>query len=201
MKYLKCIIIMTFAGIVFSACRTTGQFSGTTELTVLLVDENGCGVGDCDIILSNFNKSVYGVTNKNGFCVFNNIPAGEYNLAGQKYGYTKLKPAKFDFNNKGDVFCFEILSSNFIFDTVEDLYEQSLYKNALELLDEIFCEKKTSLYSAVCLYKAYGFVLEQNNKAALLELKKMKKSEASFSSIYDKMVNMIELQQENDSEE
>ena len=190
MKYLKSIIMMMILGILFFGCRTTGQFTGTAELTVLIVDENGLGVENCDIILSNFNKSVHGVTNKNGLCVFNNIPAGEYNLAGQKNGYTKLKPAKFDFNIKGDIFCFEILSSNYVLEETEKLYEQSLYKMALELLDEIVCEKKTSLYAAICLYKAYGFVLQENKKVALSELKKMKKADNSFSVIYDRVVDI-----------
>ena len=48
--------MMMILGILFFGCRTTGQFTGTAELTVLIVDENGLGVENCDIILSNSGK-------------------------------------------------------------------------------------------------------------------------------------------------
>ena len=174
------------------SCKTTGQFSGTAKLVVLIVDETGKGVNNCSITLSNFNKSENGVTNASGMCVFNNVPAGEYSLLGCKTGYTKLKPAAFCFNDKSDVFCFEILSSEYVFDYSEQLFLEEKYTNAIELLDEIYCDKKSSVNATVCLYKAYGFTLQENRNSALAELKKMKKADKSFTDLYSMVYPKIE---------
>ncbi len=185
------VIFILFISFFFLSCKTTGQFTGSANLTILIVDENGCGVGDCSITLSNFNKSENGITGKNGMCVFNNVPSGEFTLSGQKNGYSKLESQAFNFMNKGDVFCFEIFSNDYIFSKVEELYEQDDYKRALELLDEIVCEKKSALYAAVCLYKSYGFISLENKKSALSELKKMKKADKDFLDIYNKVIPKI----------
>lgn len=202
MKFKKMIflLLLLLVPLCFFACKTTGQFNGSSTLTILLVDENGSCVKDCSVILSNFNKSECGITNSSGMCVFNNVPAGEYKLAGQKIGYAKLDSRAFDFNSKSDVFCFEILSSSYIFDKAEVLYEQQNYQKALELLDQIVCDKKSSLYAAICFYKAYGYARQENKKSTLSELKKMTKTNKDFSTLYDILISKITMQDENEND-
>lgn len=186
-------ILLLLTGICFYACKTTGQFSGTANLTILIVDENGCGIRDCALTLSNFNKDEHGITNEKGLCIFNNAPSGEYKLTGQKNGYTKLKSDTFNYINRGDVFCFKLYSSSFAFDKIEDFYEEHDSQKALELLDEIACDKKSSLYAAICFYRAYGYYLQQNQKSALGELNKMKKTDKSFEEIYKDFTGKISI--------
>ena len=190
MKKNKMILIL-LAGLCFFGCKTTGQFTDTASLTILIVDENGCGVRDCAVTLSNFNKTEHGITNQNGMCVFNNVPSGEYRLSGRKNGYSKLESESFMYVSKGDIFCFELYSSNFILNEVEALYDQYDYKTALTLLNEIACDKKSSLYAAVCLYKAYGYFQQKNQKSALNELNKMKKADKAFEEIYETLITKI----------
>ena len=200
-KKLKVILIIS-ASLFLAACKTTGEVTGDANLTILVVDENGSGVGNCSVILSNFNKSENGITNENGMCVFSNVPSGEFRLTGQKNGYSKLESEPFNFINKGDIFCFEIFSSGQILTKVEQLYEQRDYKNASELLDQVVCDKKSSLYAAICLYKSYGFFLQENKKQTLSELKKMKKADKAFEEIYEKIIQKIEINEiENESQE
>lgn len=208
-KNFKMIFIL-LSGLFYFGCKSTGQFTGTANLTILIIDESGCGVRDCALTLSNFNKDESGITNANGICIFNNIPSGEYKISAVKKGYTKLEAASFNYISKGDVFCFELYSSSFAFNEVEELYEDYDYKRALELLDQIVCDKKTSLYAAICLYKAYGYFMQENKKAALSQLNRMKKADKAFEAIYEKFITKIslpeginegELESENEKEE
>lgn len=194
--------LILLAAICFYSCKTTGRFTGSSNLTILIVDEKGCGVRDCALTLSNFNKEEHGVTNENGLCIFNNVPSGEYKLAGSKKGYKKMKTENFNYISKGEVFCFELYSCSFVFDEVEKLYEQCNFQKTLELLDEIVCDKKSSLYAAICFYKAYGYYLQKNQKSALTELNRMKKADKTFEEIYKEFITRIEIpDNENEKEE
>ena len=49
----------------------------------------------------------------------------------------------------------------------------------------------SSLYAAVCLYKAYGYFQQKNQKSALNELNKMKKADKAFEEIYETLITKI----------
>lgn len=176
----------------FCSCRTTGQFSGTANFTIMIIDENGLGIKDYSVTLRNQNSAQNGITNANGICVFNNVLAGDYRLEGNKHGYTKVNSQYFYFHDKADIFCFEAICSDKVFDRVEELYELELYEKALELLDSISSEKKSSLNAAVCLYKAYGYNCLENKKQAAQELKKMKAADKSFTELYETLIGTLE---------
>lgn len=69
-------------------------------------------------------------------------------------------------------------------------------------MDEIVCDKKSSLYAAICFYKAYGYYLQKNQKSALTELNRMKKADKTFEEIYKEFITRIEIpDNENEKEE
>ena len=197
--------VFTVALILGTACKTTGVFPGTALLTVMIVDENGQGVRDFNLTLSNFNKSEKGITNSSGICVFENIPSGEYELCGKKNGYVKLSTGRIHFFNKGDVFCFSVLSGSSAFEQVQALYECGNYAQGLELMDNIVCEKKSQLSAAVSFFKAYAYAAMNETKAKEREIKKIKSASREFAEKYSVAVaslgiiekEIVEEQEEN----
>ena len=185
---LFCIVIafLQISGI--TACKTTGNFFGTAMLTVMIVDENGKGINDFNLELANFNRTQKGITSSNGMCVFNNIPSGEYQLSGNKNFYSKLKPAKILFNNKSEVFCFEIKSSARVLDEAAKLYSLEKYEEGLLQLNLLLIDKKSDAAAAVCFYKAFGYAALKDSKKALTELKKMKSASVRLAEKYSPAV-------------
>lgn len=196
-KIFKCVYILVFLFFIIS-CKTTGQFSGSAPLTVMIVDENGMAVRDFKVILSNFNNSENGITNASGMCTFNNIPAGEYELTGQKTGYSKFEEQKICFTNQCDVFCFAVFSGNHIFEQTGYLFEASNFKEGFELLDRLVCEKKSELYAAVCFYKAWAYFLQGNQKLINRELRKMKAASKDFAEKYSVAVEKLKTEDESE---
>ena len=186
----------------FCDCKTTGYFSGTADLTIMIVDENGEGINDFDIVLSNFNNSEKGITNRNGICIFKNIPSGQYELTGKKAGYTRLDSTQINFIDKCDVFCIRVYSGNEILSTVEGLFDSQNYEYGIELLDQLVCEKSSSLYSAICFYKAYSYAVMENKRNMRKEIRKMKSSDAIPFAQYSLAVEQLfEKLKEDQSEE
>ena len=113
-------IVLIFTAFAFTACNTTKAFDGNANLTIMIVDENDREVNDFEVslyrnkkIIPDFESCVS--TNKNGICVFYNIPGGEYVLKGQKTGYSKITSGQFNFNNCSDLYCYRVYSADFIF--------------------------------------------------------------------------------------
>ena len=183
-RLFPCLImaLVLIAGI--TSCKTTGEFSGTAMLTIMLVDENGKGINDFNLELSNFNKTQKGITSSNGMCVFNNIPSGEYQISGYKNYYSKLVAAKIQFNNKSEVFCFEVKSCSYVLEEASRLYSQEDYEKGLSLLNNLVVDKKSELSAAVHFYKACGYAAKKEIKKAGNELKKMKSASAGLAEKY-----------------
>ena len=204
-KNLVYVFALILAFSLLAACKTTGQFSGTASLSIMIVDEKGQALKDFNLVLSNFNRSEKGITNSNGLCVFNNIPSGQYELSGSKTGYSRLMNARINFIDKCEIFCFGVQSGDSIFSEVEKYYEEKEYKEGLVLLDELICQKKSFLYGAVCYFKAYAYICLNNNKAAQSEIKKMKALDQSYMGQYKKsleeMLKEIEVEEEENKNE
>jgi len=181
----------------FASCKSSGYFPGNAPLTVMIVDEQGQGVRDFQLVLSNFNNSQKGITNENGLCSFDGIPAGEYELSGQKVGYSLFKAQKFIFSNKCDVFCFRVMSGNYVFTQVQKLYQAESYEEGILLLDKLFCEKKSLLKAAVYFFKAYAYAATGNKKEVNNELKKLASTSKEFEEKYSVAVKKLRMEDES----
>ena len=190
-KTLNCFFVLIILCTIFCDCKTTGYFSGTADLTIMIVDENGTGINDFNIVLSNFNNSEKGITNRNGICIFKNIPSGQYELSGKKTGYTKLDSTQINFIDKCDVFRIRVYSGNEILSTVENLFEMQNYEYGLELLDQLVCEKTSSLYSADCFYKAYSYAVMEKKGNMRKEIRRMKTSDVIPFTQYSLAVEQL----------
>ena len=163
-------IILIMAAFAFFSCKTTKDFKGNANLTIMIVDENDRAVEDFEISI--YRKKVipylksFVLTNKNGLCVSYNIPGGEYILKGQKSGYSKITSSLLDFYNRSDLYCYRVYSADFILEQTEQFYKKSEYQKALELLETICSDDNTLLQNTVSFYKAYGYArLNQKEKA------------------------------------
>lgn len=189
-NYILIILVCLFT----AGCKTTGYFSGYANLVIMIVDEKGLAIEDFNLELSNFNKEEKGITNKNGICVFHNVPSGEYELSGIKDGYAKLEAASINFIEKSDVFCFRVESGEAIFQQVEKNFEAEKYESGIKLLEKIVCPKKSELYAAVCFYKAFAFAMLNDTKACKREIKKIKAADKAFAEQYQQaLVQLSEL--------
>ena len=189
-KNYKCFLFIVLV-FLCTACKTTGQFTGSAPLTVMIVDENGMAVRDFKVTLSNFNNSENGITNAGGMCTFNNIPAGQYELAGQKSGYSSFEEQKISFTNRCDVFCFRVLIGNCIVVQAASLLDSSNYQEGFDLLDKLVCEKKSAVYATVCFYKAWGYSTLNDQKSMNRELRKMKSASKEFAEKYSVAVEHL----------
>lgn len=197
MKKISVLFVLIVSVFLFS-CKTTGRFSGTANLTILIVDENGSAINDFDLLLTDSGQYKKGITNKNGFCVFQNISSGAYELTGSKNNYRRLDKVKINFTDRSEVFCFTVESGNEIFLLVERQFELNNYKKGLELLDELECQKKSDVYAAVCFYKAYGFAETGNQKQLKKEIAKIKALKNNYmESILPAVEKLIENSTEN----
>lgn len=189
-NYILIILVCLFT----AGCKTTGYFSGYANLVIMIVDEKGLAIEDFNLELSNFNKEEKGITNKNGICVFHNVPSGEYELSGTKDGYAKLEAASINFIEKSDVFCFRVESGEAIFQQVEKNFEAKKYESGIKLLEKIVCPKKSELYAAVCFYKAFAFAMLNDTKACKREIKRIKAADKAFAEQYQQaLVQLSEL--------
>ena len=191
-------LLFIFLLFFIASCKTTGQFTGTAPLTVMIVDENGTAVRDYKVILSNFNNSENGITNAGGMCTFKNIPAGEYELSGEKNGWSGFEGQKINFTNQCDVFCFQVLSGNYIFEQTLSLFDSSNYKEGFALLDKLVCEKKSAVFAAVCFYKAWGYSSLDNQKTVNRELRKMKSASKEFTEKYSVAVEKLKMEDKSE---
>ena len=172
-------------------CKTTGVFSGTAPLTVIIVDENGQGINGFELKLNCAGETKRGITNSSGICVFENTQSGDIKVSGKKDGYLRLGNGSVNFTNKTDVFCFEIMSADFVFVQTEQLYECGNYDDAFLILDSLECGKKSELNAAVSFYKAYGYAHLNQIKQAEHELKKVKNASKTFYEKYSVAIEKI----------
>ena len=171
-------IVLIFAAVTFAACKSTKGFEGNANLTIMIVDENDRAVDDFEIslyrskkVVPDFESSVS--TNKNGLCVFNNIPAGQYVFQGQKNEYTKITFAQFDFNTRSDLYCFRVFSADYVLEQSEQLFKKGEHQKALELLEKLCTQEGTLLQSTVSFYKACCYALLNQKEKAGSELPKI----------------------------
>ena len=190
MKKIFFAAVLLFTGIL-TACRTTGCFSGTAPLVIMIVDENGQAITDFKVVLSNFNKAENGITNTSGVCVFENIPSGQYEIGGQKNGYSKLTASQIHFTDKSEVFCVRAYSGDFVFEQTARLFESGNYPEGINLLETLVCEKKSALNAAVCFYKAYAYAALDDHKKVKNEIKKMKNASEGFAEKYSLAVEKL----------
>ncbi|MBO4638161.1 MAG: carboxypeptidase regulatory-like domain-containing protein [Treponema sp.] len=156
-----------------SSCKTTQKFSGRTELSIFVIDENDKPVNNFEIILKDGAVLEAVTTNQNGFCVFYDIAAGDYLILAQNPGYTDSR-TKISFSERNEVFCIKVLSSEYVFDQTELLYEQELYETAIELLKELNIGKNQVLQNVKSFYLAYGFAALKKKREVHSELRKIK---------------------------
>lgn len=168
---------LAFIGMVLllSSCKTTRNFNDKTNLTVFIVDENDRAVEDYEIIISaetTIRKplTLSCMTNKTGLCIFNNINLNEYNLYGQKTGYSKIKTEVINLSSCGELLCYRVCSADYTLNDAENLYKKEKYQKALELLDDLCTDNDSLLQSIVCFYKAYGYAKQNQKEKAGLEL-------------------------------
>ena len=189
-KKMTVIIFLIFAALLFFSCKTTQRFSGNTELTVFIIDENDRPVNDFEIVLKSGAVSVPAVTNKSGLCVFNEITSGDYFIIVNNAGYANSQ-TKISFVERTEIFCIKVFSSEYVFTQAELLYEKDLYEAAIKLLQELNVGKNQALQNAKSFYLAYGFASINKTREAGIELKKIK-AEPPFDDSAQKYKSAIQ---------
>ena len=186
----KFVVILVFAVNLLISCKTTQRFSGNTELTVFIIDENDRPVNDFEIVLKSGAVSVPAVTNQNGLCVFHEITSGDYLIIASNPGYTDSQ-TKISFTERTEIFCIKVFSSEYVFTQAELLYEKELYEAAVKLLQELNVGKNQALQNTKSFYLAYGFALLKKKRDAGIELKKIK-AEPPFDDSAQKYKSAIQ---------
>ena len=191
----KIITILAFATFLtiqfFVSCKSTQKLFNQSNLTILVLDENDMPVNGFEINLvpvkklsGVFEKS--GITNQNGMTVFYNAPLVPYLISGQKEGYSKIKPQEINIQANGDLFCYRVLSADYLLLTAEQLYSMNKFLDALELLENIECQKNQALVSTVSFYKAFGYAKTGQKEKAGFALQTLKEADnpAFETSLY-----------------
>ena len=145
------------------SCATKPKFSGNADLCGLVVDENNrpvkgfvirafCGISGIKSAL----------TNENGIFVIENVPSGKIVISGEKKNYLKLSDANYQFINRSDIFCCQVKSVKAVINLVDELLMRDENQLALDLLDNVSCEKKSMEWRVVQSYKF--FLTESKHK-------------------------------------
>ena len=187
-QQLKVIFVLLL--IVFSvSCKTTKNFSGNANLTILIVDQNDRALENYELTLSEFSAS----TNSNGLCVFYNIPGTDYTISGQKEGYTKIKLQPLSFTSRDELFCYRVFSYDYVLDQAEQLFRKEQYQKALELLQDVCAQSDPLLQNTISFYSAWAYTKLHQKEKAGLELRKIEELEdpAFEASKYCKAIARI----------
>ena len=189
-KVLKIIWILIVFTCFLLSCKTTSRFSGTTQLTVFVIDENDSPVNNFDILLESGAVYEPAVTNQNGLCVFYNMTSAEYTVSSKNPGYIDSK-TKLSFTNKNDVFCVKVYSYDYVFNQAEILYQKESYQAAINLLKKLNVGNNKNLQNAKSFYLAYGYASLKQKKETISELKKIK-AEPPFDDSAQKYKSAIQ---------
>ena len=175
--FVKNIFIFVLICLFFSGCKSTPKFSGNANLCIFVIDENNNPVENFQLDLSGEFKNETGITNVNGLCMFNSINSGKYTVCGYKNGYEILSDNQIGFSDKGEVFCIQVQSADFVFESILDLYSRNDFQQGIDLLNTIYFDDFNELGAVISFYKAFGFYKLQNYEAAENELKRIIKKD------------------------
>ncbi len=140
--------------LVFTGCKSSPKFEGRGDLCGLIVDELNNPVGGVVVTCRdnhNFRKSV--LTNESGFFVFTDVPSDIYFISGYKENFVELAETEYAFFDRGKIFCCQIMDVNSALDKAENLILLEEYKECMDLINSIYCEKATNVQQVVTLYK------------------------------------------------
>lgn len=154
-------LCLFFISFLFLSCVSKPGFEGYGDLCGMIIDENNRPVKNFIVYYSKepaVHKSA--VTNESGIFVFHRVPSGKTVISGEKKNYTKLEKTEYQFYRRSDIICFQIMSLKKAVNEVEALAGRGEIKAALELLEQISCEKKTDEWNLLCAYKN---ILEELN--------------------------------------
>ena len=154
------------------SCATKPKFSGNADLCGLVVDENNrpvkgfvirafCGISGIKSAL----------TNENGIFVIENVPSGKIVISGEKKNYLKLSDANYQFIDRSDIFCCQVKSVKAVINLVDELLMRDENQLALDLLDNVSCEKKSMEWRVVQSYKFFLTESKHKKKEILSSLK------------------------------
>ena len=158
MKISGCLCLL----FLFFSCASKPGFEGYGDLCGMIIDENNRPVKNFIVYYSKepaIHKST--ATNESGIFVFHRVPSGKAVISGEKKNYTKLEKTEYQFYRRSDIICFQIMSLKKSVDEIEALAERGEIQAALELLEQISCEKKTDEWK---LLSAYRKILEELNE-------------------------------------
>ena len=179
--------------LLFISCRTLPQFKGKGDLCGLVVDENNEPVKDFLIYCKNeFELTTTALTNETGMFVIHDASSGLYKISGQKKDYVKLDSTPFLYTDRDRIFCCQVTSVDGAFANVEELMLRGEKKNAEELLDKLYCDKKTLQQAVIQTYRFFLTDKKRERKKYLTEIRKIGRIEnVDFSEYADSLEELI----------
>lgn len=151
-KKISVALIVFTAAVLLLGCSSI-PYKEKLILTGLVIDEKGSPVSDFEMRIESpsvKNCTVY--TNDSGVFSVNHAKKGKYIFTGKGEGFTFVEEKR-DIKSFSNIYCFNVLSGDEVFDQVNQLAEAGEYKDALELLEKLCVNRKTNLYECVSYYR------------------------------------------------
>lgn len=175
------------------SCKTMPRFKGEGDLCGLVVDENNEPVKDFLIYCKNeFEITNTAMTNETGMFVVHNVPSGVYKISGKKKDFVKLEATPFYYTDRDRIFCCQVSSIDAAFITVEQLMQRGEKKKAAELLENLYCEKKSPEQAVILVYKFFLSEKKREKKRYVSEIRKLGKiGMVDYSKFADSLEELI----------
>ena len=179
--------------VLFMSCRTVPKFKGRGDLCGLVVDENNEPVKDFLIYCKNdLEVTTTALTNETGMFVIHDAASGVYKISGQKKDFVKLESTPFMYTDRDRIFCCQVDSVDGAFATVEELMLRGEKKNAEEVLDKLYCDKKTPQQAVILTYRFFLTDKKREKKKYLAEIRKIGRIEnVDYSEYADSLEELI----------
>ncbi len=158
---------------VFYGCASSPRFSGKGVLCGLIVDEKNRPVKDA--LVSCWRGAIClqsCLTNENGVFNFYDLPAGSYEISGEKNDYAALHRIKYRFSDRGNILCCQMFTLEKTLELAEERLKCGEIEKMFEVLDTLSLSKNSYGKSIVLFYKACGKYYEGDLRNAKKYLKK-----------------------------
>ena len=175
--------------VMFLSCRTLPKFNGEGDLCGLIVDEKNAPVKDFLIYCKNDLEIKTALTDASGMFVIHGVSSGAYKISGKKKNFVRLSDTDFLFNDRSKIFCCQVQSADGAFDAVEQLMLRGEERQALDVLENLYCDKKTPQEAVILTYR---FFLSEKNKEKKKLVDSLRKIGRYGESDYEKYAVFLE---------
>ena len=198
----KNLLIIFLISVFFCACTSKPKFSGNGDLCGLVIDENNSPVKDfvvhCKGAASNpamgLKPAQTMSTNESGIFVFYDLPSGDYQLYGEKKNYQRILKTSYRFSNRSNIICLQTKGFKASVLNAEKLYSLGQTEAAQEVLENIYCETKSSeeLYVNAYLYLMTEDVAKKKEILKKIKSKTAGLKESDTSVFFNQFIAKLE---------